>query len=397
MHALQVTYFGLREPLVQTQVLPYLRELANGGIRMSLLTFEPQLKKRWDARAIAEWRERLARDGIDWLLLPYHKRPSLLVTLFDVLVGALYVIKLGRRDPIDIIHGRSHVGAAIGALAKRFVGARLVFDIRGLIAEEYASSGNWSPTGIPFRLTKAVERWLLRKADGFVVLTEAAKEMLFPDGAGGRPIEVIPCCVGPAHFASDRADLGIDGRVVFTYVGTLGGNYLIRETAELLGAARRLDHRVFALVLTRDNGMAAELERVGFSPEDYRVMALSPEVVPRYLRAADVGVFVLRPSASRRAASPTKFAEYLAAGLPVIVTEGIGDLDSHLREGRAGALLRTHDEAAFGQAVREIAELRRDPGLRERCRALARRRYDLHAIGGPRYRRLYENVLRRRL
>ena len=231
MHALQVTYFGLREPLVQTQVLPYLRELANGGVRMSLLTFEPELKKRWNARAIAEWRERLRRDGIDWHLLPYHKHPSLLVTLADILVGALYVLKLGRREPIHIIHGRSHVGAAIGALAKRFVGARLVFDIRGLMAEEYVSSGNWAEAGIPFRLTKAVERWLLGRADGFVVLTEAAKEMLFPDGAGSRPIEVIPCCVGPAHFASDRADLGIAGRVVFTYVGTLGGNYIIRETA----------------------------------------------------------------------------------------------------------------------------------------------------------------------
>jgi glycosyltransferase involved in cell wall biosynthesis len=397
MRTLYVSYFGIQEPLVQTQVLPYLRELAARGVRMALLTFEPDMKKRWDRNTVTEWQGRLLRDGIDWHVLPYHKRPSLLVTVFDVVAGALYVVRLARRERIDIIHGRSHVGAAIGALAKRFAGARLIFDIRGLLAEEYASSGNWSPAGIPFRLTKAMERWLWRRADGFVVLTEAGKKALFPNGAGGRPIEVIPCCVGPAHFASDKADLGIGERVVFVYAGTLGGNYLVRETAQLLGAARQADPRVFALVLSDNIAIASELEREGFSTEDYLVMSVPPEDVPKYLRAADVGVLLLRPSDARRTSSPTKFAEYLAARLPVIFTAGIGDLDSHIGEAHAGVLLRRHDAAALAQAVSDIAKLRRDPKLRDRCRALARRRYDLETVGGPRYRRLYENVMRHRI
>ena len=78
--ALYLCYFGLRQPLVQTQVLPYLRELVAGGIEMSLLTFEPELKKSWNAGSIAEWRQRLQEDGIEWHMLPYHKRPSLTAT-----------------------------------------------------------------------------------------------------------------------------------------------------------------------------------------------------------------------------------------------------------------------------------------------------------------------------
>src|SRR5206468_4271167 len=61
--ALYVCYSGLREPLVQTQVLPYLRELAAGGYRMSLVTFEPAPPTRADEEA---WRERLRGDGIAW-------------------------------------------------------------------------------------------------------------------------------------------------------------------------------------------------------------------------------------------------------------------------------------------------------------------------------------------
>ena len=37
---LYICYFGVREPLVQTQVIPYLRELKKDGYEISLLTFE---------------------------------------------------------------------------------------------------------------------------------------------------------------------------------------------------------------------------------------------------------------------------------------------------------------------------------------------------------------------
>ena len=386
VRSLYICYFGLREPLVQTQVLPYLRELVAGGVKMSLLTFEP---RRWDS---AEWRERLRADGIEWHMLRYHKRPTLPATLYDVVRGAFRAAAIARREGIDIVHARSHVAAAIGALAKRMSGARLIFDFRGFLAEEYVDSGNWRAGGILYRLTKAAERWLFRSADGIVFLTERAREPL------AVPVEVIPCCVDTERFAmAERAELGLADRVVYVYTGALGGYYLVDETAELLAAARRADPRTFALVLTQSapEAMVEALERAGFSPDDYRVMTVPPAEVPRYLHAADVGLSLIRTSYARRASSPTKFAEYLAAGLPVISTADIGDLDAQIEEHRAGVLLHRLDGAAFAEAVRAMDELRRGPGLAERCRALARARYDLHDVGGARYRRLYEAVLRR--
>ena len=234
--SLYLCYFGLREPLVQTQVLPYLREFVRGGVAMSLLTFEAESKGTWTA----EWRERLQGEGIDWHMLRYHKRPTLPATLFDILAGAWCAARIVRRRRVDLLHARSHVGAAIGAVAKKLTGARLLFDIRGFLPEEYVDSGNWRKGGLLFRLTKAAERSLFRSADGFVVLTESAREFLFPNGAAGKPVEVIPCCTSAERTAprddrdAVRAELGVSGRVVFVYIGALGGYYLMRETAELL-------------------------------------------------------------------------------------------------------------------------------------------------------------------
>jgi glycosyltransferase involved in cell wall biosynthesis len=392
--SLYLCYFGLREPLVQTQVLPYLRELVRGGVAMSLLTFEPDPRGTWTT----EWRERLRDEGIDWHVLRYHKRPTLPATLFDILAGAWCAARIVRRGRVDLLHARSHVGAAIGAVAKKLTGARLLFDIRGLLPEEYVDSGNWRAGGLLFRLTKAAERWLFRSADGFVVLTDRAREMLFPDGGGGKPVEVIPCCTSAERIVprgdrhAVRAELGVSGRVVFVYIGALGGYYLMREMAELLAVAREHDARVYALVLTQGPAapMVAELERAGFGAGDYRVMPADPQDVPRLLGAADVALSILRPSIARVASSPTKFAEYLAAGLPVLSGVGIGDLDAHIAEARVGVVLRSLDRAAYVDALGDLETLRRDPELAERCRQTARTRYDLETIAGVRYRRLYE-------
>lgn len=281
-------------------------------------------------------------------------------------------------------HRARHVGTAIGAIAKWLTGGRLIFDVRGFLAEEYVDSGNWREDGLLYRVTKAAERRLYRAADGFVVLTERAREAI---PSNGRPLEVIPCCVDPERFASgDRADLGVTKRPIFVYAGALGGYYLIDEMVALLAKAR-----AFALVLTQGSTapITEALQRAGFAPDDYRVLQVAPGEVPKYLRAADVALLLVRRSHARSAMSPTKFAEYLAAGLPIIATAGIGDLDTEIPEQRVGVLLQGND---YDGALRAIDELRRDPDLAARCRTVARTRYDLHSVGGARYRRLYDAV-----
>src|ERR1044072_7940524 len=92
---LYICYFGLREPLVQTQVVQYLRELTKlDGLAVSLLTFEPDFKNSCSPEQIEAKKKNLAAQGIGWQPLLYHKRPSVPATLYDVLRGTLFVRKL---------------------------------------------------------------------------------------------------------------------------------------------------------------------------------------------------------------------------------------------------------------------------------------------------------------
>src|SRR4026209_19781 len=83
-----ISYNGMLDPLGQTQVLPYLRQLAKRGVVFTLLSFERANAFTAEGAAKCdELRRELATQGIEWHWLRYHQRPSLPATIYDALAG----------------------------------------------------------------------------------------------------------------------------------------------------------------------------------------------------------------------------------------------------------------------------------------------------------------------
>jgi glycosyltransferase involved in cell wall biosynthesis len=410
VRTLYVCYFGLREPLVQTQVLPYLRQLKSENVQVSLLTFEPRLRENWTWEDISKQRAALDAEGLSWHCLKYHKWPSLPATIYDMAVGAWTILRIMRREGVDILHARNHVPAVMSAAAKKLKGGHLVFDIRGFMPEEYTDAGVWPANGYLYRGLKRVERYLLRVSDAFVLLTEKARDIVFPGCSDtdnlGRPIEVIPCCVdferfesaGQASRESMRAELNVTGRRVIVYLGSFGGWYMTDEMTEFLAVAHSQDPTTFSMILTQSPRQIVidRMSSLGIKEKNFFVTEVTPGEVPRYLRAADIAISFIKPCYSKQASSPTKIAEYLASGLPVVCNAGVGDLDKLIEENRVGALVSEFSPEAYLRALNEIDIMRSDQTLAERLRGVARQEFDLVGVGRTRYRRLYERLTERR-
>jgi glycosyltransferase involved in cell wall biosynthesis len=407
IRTLYVCYFGLREPLVQTQVLPYLRQLLSDRLQVSLLTFEPRLRENWTDEEIATQRAALQAQGISWHYLKYHKTPSLPATIYDMAVGAWRILGIMRREGASVLHARNHVPALMAAMAMKVKGGKLVFDIRGFMPEEYTDAGVWPENGYLYRGLKRVERYLLRTADAFVLLTEKARDIVFPGCSDsdhrGRPIEVIPCCVDFSRFEKFdstskealRPELGLTGRRVIVYVGSFGGWYMTDEMTEFLATAHRQDSSTFSMILTQSPRelVVDRLVSLGLTEKDFVVQQVAPPEVPRYLKSADVAISFIKPCYSKQSSSPTKIAEYLASGLPIVCNAGVGDLDKLIEGERVGTLLREFNASAYLQALNEIDTMRHDDKLAERLNSVARKEFDLVGVGGVRYRRLYDRLL----
>jgi len=60
--------------------------------------------------------------------------------------------------------------------------------------------------------------------------------------------------------------------------------------------------------------------------------------VGELLSACDMGILIRENSTTNRVAAPTKFAEYLAAGLPVLISENLGDYSAFVLKEKCGMM-----------------------------------------------------------
>jgi glycosyltransferase involved in cell wall biosynthesis len=101
--------------------------------------------------------------------------------------------------------------------------------------------------------------------------------------------------------------------------------------------------------------------------------------MPDIVAAAHVGLSVCRDDAgiSLLGSMPTKIAEFLATGRPVVVNSGLGDAARLVREASCGVVTTGDAPDAVRRAVDDVEQLLADPGTPERCRALALDHFDL--------------------
>jgi glycosyltransferase involved in cell wall biosynthesis len=403
-----ISYNGMLDPLGQSQVIPYLRALTEGeGVRFTLLSFERRAAFTHEGRKTCEeLAGQLAADRIEWHRLAYHGRPALPATTYDVWAGTAYARRLVAKNRIEMTHARSHVPAKMALALKRRLGVPFIFDVRGLLAEEYADAGHWREGEFKYRLTKRMERRFFRAADGVVTLTEAIwKVIRHWEGLAGRDVahEVIPCCADLERFRFDadarerrRAELGLAGKFVVVYSGSLGGWYLNDEMADFFAAlrAQRADAHFLWLTPGGHERVRGLMRARGIPEGDYTVRAAPSAEVASYLSAADAGLAFIKACFSKLASSPTKTAEYLACGLPVVLNAGVGDSDALVERERTGALVRRFDREEYLRAAGEVTAMAEQPDFtRRHARAVAERLFDVRRLGLERYARLYTKVL----
>ena len=222
-------------------------------------------------------------------------------------------------------------------------------------------------------------------------------------GLRGRDVyhTVVPCCVDLSLFkfsdderAKRRAELELGDKFTIVYSGSLDGWYLTEQMADFFVAFRR--RRTDAHLVWLTNGShdrVKELMKSRNVPADrFSVLSVQAREVPSYLSAADAGLSFIKPCLSKIASSPTKNAEYLACGLPLIINACIGDSDALVNEWKAGALLEDFTEAEYARVGTLIETMAAEPDARTKARAVAERLFDLQTVGVERYAALYERV-----
>lgn len=179
---------------------------------------------------------------------------------------------------------------------------------------------------------------------------------------------------------------------MFVYAGKLGGWYMVPEMFDFVAAFRRTCRPASLLVLT--TGDRAAFETFGRAKGvPCAVVTADRQDVPSFLSAGDAGLSFILSAHSKRACSPVKNGEYLACGLPLVSTAGIGDYSDLVVRSRVGVVLTSAGAPSLETAARELDLLLADPGLPERCRQVAVESLDLKQVLLPPYLGVYRRLL----
>ncbi|MGP8216642.1 MAG: hypothetical protein ACLQQ4_13840 [Bacteroidia bacterium] len=181
---------------------------------------------------------------------------------------------------------------------------------------------------------------------------------------------VIPCTLNSdvkivydaAKISSVRQQLGItDNEVVLVYSGSSAGWQSFTVLDAAISNAFTQNPSLKLLMLSKPG---AEKTLAGKFPGRIIQKWVNESEVQNYLQAADYGLLVREKSTTNEVSSPVKFAEYLAAGLPVIISEHIGDYSSFVSEKNCGMtannvdwILLKRPSGEEKQRIQSIAEL----------------------------------------
>lgn len=400
---LYISYDGMTDPLGRSQVLPYLTGLAALGHRIRLVSLE---KPELFASGGEAVRKICVDAGIDWHPLAYRHRPPILSGMSNVAALKREAVRLHRERPADFTHCRSDLAGMAGLALKRRFKVPLLYDMRALWPDERAEGGAWDQSKPLYRALfcyfKARQRELIAEADEIVVLAEGGRNALGEiDSPRKAHVTVIPCCADFDHFTLPVAATRTDRRVqlglpedapLMIHLGSIGCNVLLGEMLDFFGAYRDRFPAAQMLFLapTGVDLVATAAQERGLEGSVH-IRSAERDEVPGWLSAADLGIFFIRPVFSKKAASPTKLAEMLAVGLPVVTNSGIGDVDEIVGELGTGVIVSNFTAAAYREAIERLSRLDVDP---RHLREAARGRFDV-TTGVTLYSAIYRGLTSR--
>lgn len=210
---------------------------------------------------------------------------------------------------------------------------KIIIDIHGASPEEYEYSNHNNPNNLFLRQLTKQELDSTTKADYIICQSDEMKRHLIKKyNADKDKIVVYRCGVDTNKFKIShdirkrlRNYMGIGEKTtVFVYSGGMHKWQKIEDSLKIFKEYQAINPDSKFLILTRDvdvlESIISELNLQDIK-ENIITRSLTFEEVPDYLNVADVA-FLLRDNVIMNAvASPTKLAEYMACGLPIISGE----------------------------------------------------------------------------
>lgn len=255
----------------------------------------------------------------------------------------------------DVVIAR---GPFAALLARKGGAKKVCFDARGAYFSEF-SEYDVSGGVIAAEEVRKIEKLALDSSDTTIAVSDALVDYWRLNyGYTGNKHAVIPCTLRSDYLFSKLTSETDTVRIVFA-----GGNgpwQNLSEMSRLLLPLFKSQTNIELVLLVKS--LPDNFELAKHFPSRVKQSWVREEEVADILSSCDYGWLVRTDSVTNKVASPVKFAEYLAAGLKVIISDSLGDFSAFVAEHDCGKVINELNQLTSLEKVslsekQRIAEL----------------------------------------
>jgi hypothetical protein len=358
---------SIQEGVGASQIIPLVKALASQGKCISLTTFEklpPPIRLKVE----------LSEAGVHWIALRYGKNGAL--------NGLLRLGKLVLHMPrAKIIHARSDIPAVAAVL--RFPFGNILWDVRSLWADQrkIIDSKGWNRTTVS--AARQLERVAASRSTAMTTLTRAVIPVLEKRYRNLPSIrDVIPTCTQLDKFQVSKMPKSM---LTCLLPGTFNNFYDFNQMRMVISVIREISP--LQVIWVKPKESTTKILDVG---EDVVITATYNEM-PNIVSDSHFGLILCKSDNLDvlSAVAPTKAAEFLASGRPIIVSKGIGDLDFLIEAYKVGVVLEPNTDPRI--SLLRFIDLVNDPEIHIRCRNLAQEMFNM-ATAVDKYNSVYAEM-----
>lgn len=252
----------------------------------------------------------------------------------------------------DVLHAHSPCLIGVAALrVGRQLGLPVVYEMRASWEDAAAHHGTAREGSIRYKVSRALETYVLRRADAVTTICQGLRDEILARGIVGGNVVVIPNAVDVEQFvereprAELARDLGLVGKRVLGFAGSFYAYEGLSLALRALAKMRTTDPNIHMLL-------------VGGGPEEQRLKALSAELgldeavnftgripheqVSAYYDLVDIFVYPRVSSRLTQIVTPLKPLEAMAQRR-LVIASNVGGHRELIRDGETGVLFAADD------------------------------------------------------
>lgn len=387
---LYISYDGILEPLGNSQVLKYLEHLSQ-KFEITLISFEKYNLKDFN-NEFPKMKKHCKDIGIDWKPKKYNQNIFLISNLINILKILLIPFLLMLHKKFQIVHIRSYMPGLGIIILKKIFKFKLIFDIRGFWADEKVDRLGWTKNSFKYKFFKALELKLFQTSDVIVTLTEASKLYIENHfNRSSQSIKVIRTCVDFTDFKIKKS-YEKENIITIGYLGSIDTAYSFDSFLNLIKGLEKYGHSIELKVLSKNSPqtITTYLKKNKLEHVNCVTHFAKREELATFINEFDLLGFSLKESFSLIASMPTKIAESLACGTPIVCNNFNADIEAFISKENIGVLY-DFSLPLDDRTYRKICNLLNDPSTPNRCHLFAKNYFSL-ITGVEQYNAIYNSL-----